>query len=162
MADTTDIKTLGTAIETGLGTLTVTIEGVAIHNSVTISEGYQTIKIVVIMDMIYDDIKKTAQDSYIGKYTNDYDNKCLLIAAIRGYFRELERGRLLQKNYSTIDIDVEAVRIYQEKHGLYTKEELANMSEQEIKELDTKKKVFLTAKIKILDAMEDIELPIAI
>lgn len=125
-------------------------------------EGYQTIKIVDIMDMIYDDIKKTAQDSYIGKYTNDYDNKCLLIAAIRGYFRELERGRLLQKNYSTIDIDVEAVRIYQEKHGLYTKEELANMSEQEIKELDTKKKVFLTAKIKILDAMEDIELPIAI
>lgn len=125
-------------------------------------EGYQTIKIVDIMDMIYDDIKKTAQDSYIGKYTNDYDNKCLLIAAIRGYFRKLERGRLLQKNYSTIDIDVEAVRIYQEKHGLYTKEELANMSEQEIKELDTKKKVFLTAKIKILDAMEDIELPIAI
>ena len=125
-------------------------------------EGYQTIKIVDIMDMIYDDIKKTAQDSYIGKYTNDYDNKCLLIAAIRGYFRELERGRLLQKNYSTIDIDVEAVRIYQEKHGLYTKEELANMSEQEIKELDTKKKVFLTAKIKILDAMEDIVLPIAI
>lgn len=125
-------------------------------------EGYQTIKIVDIMDMIYDDIKKTAQDSYIGKYTNDYDNKCLLIAAIRGYFRELERGRLLQKNYSTIDIDVEAVRIYQEKHDLYTKEELANMSEQEIKELDTKKKVFLTAKIKILDAMEDIELPIAI
>lgn len=125
-------------------------------------EGYQTIKIVDIMDMIYDDIKKTAQDSYIGKYTNDYDNKCLLIAAIRGYFRELEKGRLLQKDYSTVDIDVEAVRIYQEQHGLYTKEELANMSEQEIKELDTKKKVFLTAKIKILDAMEDIELPIAI
>ena len=137
-----------------LNSLVTTIQGKG--------EGYQTIKIVDIMDMIYDDIKKTAQDSYIGKYTNDYDNKCLLIAAIRGYFRELERGRLLQKNYSTIDIDVEAVRIYQEKHGLYTKEELANMSEQEIKELDTKKKVFLTAKIKILDAMEDIELPIAI
>ena len=125
-------------------------------------EGYQTIKIVDIMDMIYDDIKKTAQDSYIGKYTNDYDNKCLLIAAIRGYFKELERGRLLQKDYSEIDIDTEAVRIYQEKHGLYTKEELADMSDQELKELDTKKKVFLTAKIKILDAMEDIELPITI
>lgn len=125
-------------------------------------EGYQTIKIVDVMDMIYDDIKKTAQDSYIGKYTNDYDNKCLLIAAIRGYFKELERGRLLQKNYSEIDIDTEAVRIYQEKHGLYSKEELADMSEQELKELDTKKKVFLTAKIKILDAMEDIEFPITI
>lgn len=125
-------------------------------------EGYQTIKIVDIMDMIYDDIKKTAQDSYIGKYTNDYDNKCLLISAIMGYFTELENGRLLQKKYSQVDIDVEAVKTYQLKHGLYTKEELANMSDQEIKELDTKKKVFLTAKIKILDAMEDIELPIAI
>ena len=125
-------------------------------------EGYQTIKIVDIMDMMYDDIKKTAQDSYIGKYTNDYDNKCLLISAIMGYFKELENGRLLQKKYSQIDIDVEAVKTYQLKHGLYTKEELANMSDQEIKELDTKKKVFLTAKIKILDAMEDIELPIAI
>lgn len=125
-------------------------------------EGYQTIKIVDCMDMIYDDIKRTAQDSYIGKYTNDYDNKCLLITAIQGYFRELENGRLLQKGYSTVDIDVEAVKTYQLKHGLYTKEELAKMSNQEVKELDTKKKVFLTAKIKILDAMEDIELPIAI
>lgn len=44
---TTDIKTLGTAIETGLGTLKVTIDGVAIHNSVTISEGYQTITPII-------------------------------------------------------------------------------------------------------------------
>lgn len=125
-------------------------------------EGYQTIKIVDCMDMIYDDIKRTAQDSYIGKYTNDYDNKCLLITAIQGYFMELENGRLLQKKYSVVDIDIEAVKTYQLKHGLYSKEELSKMSNQEIKELDTKKKVFLTAKIKILDAMEDIELPIAI
>lgn len=44
---TTDIKTIGTAIETGLGTLKVTITGVAIHNSVTIAEGYQTITPIV-------------------------------------------------------------------------------------------------------------------
>ena len=114
------------------------------------------------MDMIYDDIRKTAQDSYIGKYTNDYDNKCLLISAISGYFKELENGRLLQKNTSTVDIDVEAVKTYQLEHGNYTKDELAKMSDQEIKQLDTKKKVFLTATIKILDAMEDIELPVNI
>ena len=74
----------------------------------------------------------------------------------------MEDGRLLQKGYSTIDIDVEAVKTYQLKHGLYTKDELADMSDLEIKKLDTKKKVFLTAKVKILDAMEDIELPINI
>ena len=76
-------------------------------------EGYQTIKIVDIMDMIYDDIRKTAQDSYIGKYTNDYENKCLLISAILGYFKQLENERLLQKDYSTCEIDCEAVRTYQ-------------------------------------------------
>lgn len=138
----------------------------AMNSLVTTTQGklesYQTIKTVDIMDMMYDDLKKTAQDSYIGKYTNDYDNKQLLITAIGGYFKELEGGRLLQKDYSTIDIDVEAVKTYQLKHGLYTKEELADMTELEIKKLDTKKKVFLTAKVKILDAMEDIDLPINI
>lgn len=138
----------------------------AMNSLVTTTQGkleaYQTIKTVDIMDMIYDDIRKTAQDSYIGKYTNDYDNKCLLISAISGYFKELENGRLLQKNTSTVDIDVEAVKTYQLEHGNYTKDELAKMSDQEIKQLDTKKKVFLTATIKILDAMEDIELPVNI
>ena len=138
----------------------------AMNSLVTTTQGkleaYQTIKTVDIMDMMYDDIRQTCQDYYIGKYTNDYDNKCLLMSAIMGYFKELEQGRLLQKDYSTIDINVEKVKNYQLEHGLYTKEELADMTEQEIKQLDTKKQVFLTAKIKILDAMEDIDLPIAI
>lgn len=138
----------------------------AMNSLVTTTQGkleaYQTIKTVDIMDMIYDDIKKTAQDSYIGKYTNDYDNKKLLITAIYGYLRELENGRLLQKDYTKIDIDTEAVKTYQLKHGLYSKEELAGMSDLDIKQLDTKKIVYLTASIKILDAMEDIVLPINI
>lgn len=138
----------------------------AMNSLVTTTQGkleaYQTIKTVDIMDMMYDDIRQTAQDYYIGKYTNDYDNKCLLMSAIMGYFKELEQGRLLQKDYSTIDINVEKVKNYQLEHGLYTKEELADMTEQEIKQMDTKKQVFLTAKIKILDAMEDIDLPISI
>lgn len=138
----------------------------AMNSLVTTTQGkleaYQTIKTVDIMDMMYDDIRQTCQDYYIGKYTNDYDNKCLLMSAIMGYFKEMEQGRLLQKDYSTIDINVGKVKNYQLEHGLYTKEELADMTEQEIKQLDTKKQVFLTAKIKILDAMEDIDLPISI
>ncbi len=138
----------------------------AMNSLVTTTQGkleaYQTIKTVDCMDMIYDDIRRTAQDSYIGKYTNDYDNKCLLITAIMGYFKELENARLLQKGYSTCDIDVDAVKTYQLKHGLYTQDELAKMDDQEIKELNTKKQVFLHAKIKMLDAMEDITLPIDI
>lgn len=122
-------------------------------------EGYQTIKIVDIMDMIYDDIRTTAQDSYIGKYANTYDNKCLLITAITGYLKELEGEGLLQANYSTVELDTEAIKNYQLQNGLYTKDELADMGDDEINQLDTKKKVFLKGKIKIIDAMEDIELP---
>ncbi len=122
-------------------------------------EGYQTIKIVDIMDMIYDDIRTTAQDSYIGKYANTYDNKCLLITAITGYLKELEGEGLLQANYFTVELDTEAIKNYQLQNGLYTKDELADMSNDEINMLDTKKKVFLKGKIKIIDAMEDIELP---
>lgn len=138
----------------------------AMNSLVTTTQGkleaYQTIKSVDAMDMIYDDIKRTAQDSYIGKYTNDYDNKKLLISAIYGYFRELENARILQKGYSVVDIDAEAVKTYQLKHGLYTKDELAKMTTDEIKQLDTKKQVYLNAKIRILDAMEDIHLDVAI
>ena len=138
----------------------------AMNSLVTTTQGkleaYQTIKSVDAMDMIYDDIKRTAQDSYIGKYTNDYDNKKLLISAIYGYFRELENARILQKGYSVVDIDTEAVKTYQLKHGLYTKDELAKMTTDEIKQLDTKKQVYLNAKIRILDAMEDIHLDVAI
>ncbi|WP_295237900.1 phage tail sheath subtilisin-like domain-containing protein [Veillonella sp.] len=138
----------------------------AMNSLVTTTQGkleaYQTIKSVDIADMMYDDIKKTAEDSYIGKYTNDYDNKCLLITAIMGYFKELEDGRLLLKGGSTIDIDIEAVKTWLLKNGKKTKEELAQMSDLELKKADTKKHVFLKAKVTILDAMEDIDLNIAI
>lgn len=138
----------------------------AMNSLVTTTQGkqeaYQTIKSVDIMDAIYDDVRKTTEDSYIGKYTNDYDNKKILITAIMGYFKELEDGRLLEKDYSTVDINVEAVKNYQLQHGLYTKEELADMDDLTIKKLDTKKKVLLKANIKILDAMEDFDLPINI
>lgn len=135
----------------GVNSLTTTTQGK--------QEGYQTIKIVDVMDMIYDDIRTTAQDSYIGKYTNDYDNKCLLITAITGYLKQLEAERILQRDYSKVEIDVDAVKNYQLSNGYYTQEDLAEMSDLEIKKLDTKKKVFLKGRIKILDAMEDIILP---
>ena len=94
-----------------------------------------------------------------GPYANTYDNKCLLIMAITGYLKELEKEGLLQANYSTVELDTEAIKNYQLQNGLYTKDELADMSNDEINLLDTKKKVFLKGKIKIIDAMEDIELP---
>lgn len=125
-------------------------------------ESFQKIKLVDAMDMIHDDIKKTAEDSYLGKYANSYDNKCLLCTAIQGYFDQLELDGILDPGKNSVGIDLEQQKVYLESIGAYTKDELANMDELEIKKANTKDKVFLSANIKILDAIEEIKLNIAI
>ena len=107
--------------------------------------------------MIYDDYQKKPQDSYIGKYTNDYENKCLLISATLGYFKQLENERC----YKKITLHAKLI-VKQFEHTNYLmaysqKEELAKMRVMmKLKKLDTKKIVFLKAKVRPLDAMEDI------
>lgn len=120
-------------------------------------EDFQKIKMVDIMDMIHDDIEKTGHDSYIGKYANSYDNRCLLIAAINGYFRELERETLLERGQNLASVDLEATKIWLESNGLYTRDELESMKEQEIKEANIHDNVFIKAELSILDAIESIK-----
>ena len=124
----------------------------------TKGEVFKKIKVVELTDIIKTDIKKVAEDEYIGKYANSYDNKCLLIVAIGNYFREMERDNLLNSGTSTVGIDLEAQRDYLYSIGT----DVSEMSEQEIKEANTREKVFLTASIQILDAIEDIDLNILI
>ena len=117
-------------------------------------ESFKKIKLIDAMDMIYDDIKRTAEDNYLGKYANSYDNKCLLITAIQGYFDQLELDGILDNGTNTVGIDLAAQTAYLKSIGV----DVDNMNEQEIKQANTKDKVFLTANIKILDAIEDITL----
>lgn len=122
-------------------------------------DSFKKIKIVDAMDMIHDDIKKTAEDSYLGKYANSYDNKCLLILAIQAYFEQLELDGILEKGKNSVYIDVEQQRVYLKSIGTIGVDE---MTDQEVKEANTKDKVFLAAEIKILDAIEEIKLAITI
>lgn len=117
---------------------------------------FKKIKIVDIMDMISDDITRTVEDHYIGKYANSYDNKCLLISAMNTYMKALQEAMILN-NY-TIEIDVNANRLYLESKGIST----VGMSENELKQAQTDDKVFLKSKLEIVDAMEELELPIQI
>ena len=119
-------------------------------------ESFKKIKIVEIMDMIQDDIVSTARDSYIGKYANSYDNKCLLITAINAYFAELIRNGLLANGKCEINLDRQ--KTYLGGKGIDTSE----MSDDEIRQANTGSYVFLKAVISILDAMEDIEMEIYI
>lgn len=137
----------------------------AVNSFVTTVEGkgdsYKKIKILDIMDLMVNDIKMTAQDNYLGKYANTYDNKRILISAIREYLECMKRDNLIDANY-TIDFDIERLRSYHVSTGKYTQDEIAAMDDLSVKKLNTGSKVFLKAECSVLDAMEDIELPIAI
>lgn len=118
---------------------------------------FQKIKVVETMIMIKKDIKKTASDTYIGKYSNSYDNKCLLISAIGDYFIGLETDGILETG-SAVDVDIQKQTAYLRENGVDTD----TMNEQQIKSANTGEKVFLAASIKILDAIEDISLDVSI
>lgn len=117
---------------------------------------FKKIKIVDIMDMISDDITRTVEDNYIGKYANSYDNKTLLLSALWSYFEELKNASIL--NTYEVEIDIDANRLYLQSKGIET----SSMNENDIKQAQTDDKVFLKAKLGILDAMEELELPIQI
>lgn len=132
-------------------------------------ESFKKIKIVEAMDMIHDDITRTAQDSYLGKYANSYSNKCLLLSAINSYFAQLRADGIVS-SYS-VALDAEAIRIYLKGKGLQatlddghggTVKDVDECSDEEIITADTGSNVFLTANVKILDAIENIKMPVYI
>lgn len=131
----------------------------------TQGDSFKKIKLVEAMDMIRDDITMTAQDNYIGKYVNSYDNKLLLVTAINAYFRQLVTDGVLASG--SCEIDTEAQRDYFEAQGgsIVVDGETVSIdgaTEQQIKEGNTGSYVFLRAHLSLLDAIEDITLDIFI
>lgn len=120
------------------------------------------IKLVDLMDMMHDDIRTTAQDHYLGKYANSYANRCLLVTAIQGYLDQLAQEGLLEQDQNTAYIDVESTKIWLESNGKYTKAELADMSDMDIKLANIGSNVFIAVKASLLDAMEDVKITINI
>ena len=124
-------------------------------------DSYKKCKIVDCMDLIADDLTTAIQDNYLGKYANSYENKCVLIAAIKMYLKQLNIDGIVSSDFS-VDFDIEAIKVYLIGKGKYTEEELAAMDDTAIAKLDTGSRVILKANVTILDAMEDVDLPIAI
>lgn len=120
-------------------------------------DDYKKIKIVEAIDMMQSDIRKTAQDSYIGKYANSYDNKCLLLTAIRGYFSTLATEGIISDDFS-VDFDTTATKNYLEKQGT----DITALTDLQIRQADTGSSVFISGYVHILDAIEDIAVAISI
>ncbi len=143
------------------------VRGVNSFKTTTADKGdsFKKIKLVETMDLIKHDVRKTAQDSYIGKYANSYDNKNLLTTAINGYFDTLISDGILSS--ASCEIDVDAQRTYiKSKGGKFVIDgetiSLEDATELQIKQANTGSQVFLKATISMLDALEDITLDIYI
>lgn len=124
------------------------------------ADPWKKIKVVEVMDMISDDLKILVEDYYIGKFVNIYDNKCLLLIAIKSYMEELFRGGLLD-SYE-VDLDVEAIRDYLVEHKGMKREDVETMKDEEVKKQYTDEKVFMKASVTITDVMEDINLRVEV
>ncbi len=120
-------------------------------------DAYKKIKIVEAIDMMQSDIRMTMQDSYIGKYSNSYDHKCLLITALKGYFAQVAIAGIIKSDY-TVDINIDKQKAYLTSVGI----DVTKLTDQEIREADTGTHVFLVSTVHILDAIEDIDLAVNI
>lgn len=164
----TDKDAIDTAIDAGKFMLFYDGEKVKVARAVnslsTVNEGkseaWKKIKVVETMDMIHDDLVLLTEDNYIGKYVNTYDNKCLLLSAIKEYLKEIARAGLIE-DY-TVDLDVDAIRDYIVKNKGVSRDTAESMKDEEVKKQYTDEKVFLSASATIVDVMEDITLNITV
>ena len=129
-------------------------------------EKFKKIKLVEDMDIIYTDIYETIKDNYIGKYVNNYDNKCVLITAINSYFQQLANDNIIGAGSAEVDID--AQKAYLKSLGSSLKfsgndtrvVELSDATDDDFKMANTGSKVFLKATVSLLDAVEDVAMNI--
>jgi hypothetical protein len=125
----------------------------------TLTDDMKYILIVEVMDLIYSDIYTTWKNSYKGKYKNSLDNQMLLISALNTYFTSLANESLLDPEYDNVaSIDTETQR--EANYDIYGQDEVDTWTDDEVKQHTVGTNVYLTADIKILNAMEDLSFTI--
>jgi len=137
-------------VKVGLG-----ITSLKTTNGTTLTEDMKYIDIVEAQDLIYDDIF-TAFKEYQGSYKNKYDNQILFISAVNGYLKSIASQDVLDSEYSNIaGINAVAQREAWVASG---KAEASTWSDAKVKTTAFKRSVFLNGNIKILGAMENLQL----
>lgn len=124
----------------------------------TKTKSFSKIRIMEILDMIFEDIRSTFENDYTGKYVNSFQNKLLLVSAINAYFATLATQYVLEKEaVNRADISLEQTKLYLQGKGKDTDE----LTDAQIIRANTESNVFLDARISPLDAMEDLTLIIS-
>ena len=133
--------------------------GRAVNSLVTLTDGvteaFQKIRVLDIMDTIANDIVATFRLYYVGKYTNNFTNKNRFVGAINAYLKQLAAEGLLEaENDNEVAISYDKQKAYLESKGVDT----SGMSYIEILKANTGSKVLLDGVCSPTDAMEDLDL----
>lgn len=117
-------------------------------------EDQKKIAVIEAQDLIQEDIVRTFKNYYLAKVRNSADNQALFVGDVLGYLRQLEAENILEADYSKVDIDVDAMRRAWEAEG----QSMADKDDGFVRGKTYKSYVFVTAAIRILDAMEDLRM----
>lgn len=135
--------------------------GRAVNSLVTLageSRILKKIKAVETIDLIHYYAVTTADDEYRGQCANSYDNKLILVAALREFLRQLEDEDLLESGSSGAELDLESTRAWLKEQGV----DVTELSDSEILQHSTESYVFISLYGRILDAMEDFKIGFSI
>lgn len=116
----------------------------------TKTEDMQSIRLVTIGNIMINDIQKSVADKYVGKVVGSYNNKMNICQEIKGYLGILQSQSLIDEGF-TVDIDTQAQKLYMQSIGV----KVDDMTEDEIRHYNTKRKCFILCKVSLLDSMED-------
>lgn len=133
--------------------------GRAVNSLVTLTDGiteaFQKIRVVNILDTIANDIVATFRLYYVGKYTNNFTNKNRFIGAINSYLHDRSVEGLLEiENDNVVYLSFDKIKSYLEGKGVDT----SKMSTTEILKANTGSQVLLDGVCSPTDAMEDLDL----
>lgn len=123
-------------------------------------QALKKIKMVAAVDLIRYYALTTIEDNYQGKCSNTYDNKCILLTALRSYLKTLEDGDVLLEKSSGAELDAAAIRAFLiEQVSKAGDTEEANrikaLDDAAVVKEDTGSYVFIRLYGYVLDAMED-------
>ena len=132
--------------------------GRGVTSLITVSDNhpkdFKKIKVLEGDDIIRYDIYSTFKENFVGKLNNTYDNKQNFIGAVNQYLKNLEDTVVDKENDHYVELNTTAILNYLKADGIDTDD----LTEQQIKEANTGSNIFLAGKVKLLDAMEDLDL----
>lgn len=132
--------------------------GRAVNSKTSLTEGetkiLKKIKAIEAIDLIHHFAVTTADDEYRGQCANTFDNKMVLVAALRDYLLQLEQDEIVEEGSSGAELDLKATRAYLVEQGV----DVTAMTDEEILHHNTDSYVFIRLSGRIMDAMEDFKI----